>query len=188
MKVYHFTLRKRDGASPPRVSARRRLLARETAVPSRACELRKAMGPRSNIARARPSLGCFKGPLDGEDTVSVICVVDDDPSIRRALRRLLQSAGYGVEVFASASACLASDWLSRSACLVLDIHLEGMTGFEMCERLVAAQHSIPVIFITAHDDAPTRRRVQEARGAGYLRKPFDAAALLQTIEGAAGPA
>jgi FixJ family two-component response regulator len=120
--------------------------------------------------------------------VSVICVVDDDPSIRRALGRLLQSAGYGVEAFASAPEFLASGSLGRSACLVLDIHLEGTTGFDLQERLVADRTAIPTIFITAHDDAPTRRRVQEAGVAGYLPKPFDAAAMLAAVESAAGPA
>ena len=120
--------------------------------------------------------------------MSVISVVDDDPSIRRALRRLLQSAGYGVEAFASACEFLASRTRGDSACLVLDIHLEGMTGFELQERLVAERTAIPTIFITAHDDAPTRRRVQQAGVAGYLPKPFDAAALLAAVESAAGPA
>jgi FixJ family two-component response regulator len=125
---------------------------------------------------------------DDEDTVPVISIVDDDPSIGRALRRVLQSSGYAVEVFTSACEFLASAPLGRTACLVLDIRLAGMTGLELQERLAACGSTIPVIFITAHDDAPTRARVQQAGAAGFLPKPFAAAALLAAVERAAGPA
>jgi len=118
----------------------------------------------------------------------VISVVDDDASIRRALRRLLGSAGYDVAGFASAVECLASGLLGQSACLVLDVHLEGMTGFELHERLVAERYVIPIVFITAHDDAPTRKLIEQARPAGYVPKPFDAAVLLAAVGSAAGPA
>ena len=67
----------------------------------------------------------------------LISIVDDDLSVRRALRRLLQSAGYSVETFASAGEFLGSSPVGRTACLVLDIRLEGMTGFELQERLAA---------------------------------------------------
>ena len=102
----------------------------------------------------------------------VSSVVDDDASIRRALRRLLQSAGYVVEAFASAYEFLASASRGRSACLILDIRLDGMTGFELQERLAADRSAIPIIFITAHDDAPTRERVQQTGAAAFLPKPF----------------
>jgi FixJ family two-component response regulator len=118
----------------------------------------------------------------------MISVVDDDPSVRKALRRLLQSAGYSVEAFASGPEFLASDSPGRIACLVLDIRLDGMTGFELQERLVADRTAVPVIFITAHDDVRTRERVQKAGAAAYLAKPFEAAALLAAVESAAGPA
>ena len=118
----------------------------------------------------------------------VISIVDDDPSVRRALRRLLETVGYRVEVFASADDFLASAPIGRIACLVLDIRLDGMTGLALQERLAAEHSAIPVIFITAHDDAPTRQRVQQAGAAAYLPKPFDGAALLAAVTGAAGPA
>jgi FixJ family two-component response regulator len=108
--------------------------------------------------------------------VPVIAIVDDDPSVRRALHRLVQSAGYTVEAFASAREFL--DWLprGRAACLVLDVHMNEMTGFELQERL-----AVPVIFITAHDDAGTRARIEKSRVAGHLKKPFDAQAVLDMI-------
>jgi len=118
----------------------------------------------------------------------LISIVDDDLSVRRALRRLLQSAGYSVETFASAGEFLGSSPVGRTACLVLDIRLEGMTGFDLHERLAADRAAIPTIFITAHDDAPTRERVQRAGVAAYLPKPFDQSALLAAIQKVVKPA
>ena len=118
----------------------------------------------------------------------LISIVDDDLSVRRALRRLLQSAGYSVETFASAGEFLGSSPVGRTACLVLDIRLEGMTGFDLHERLAADRAAIPTIFITAHDDASTRERVQRAGVAAYLPKPFDESALLAAIQKVVKPA
>ncbi|HEX6031611.1 MAG TPA: response regulator [Tepidiformaceae bacterium] len=113
--------------------------------------------------------------------------MDDDLSVRRALRRLVQSAGYLVETFASAPEFLRSTPSARTACLVLDIYLEGMTGFELQEQLVADDVAIPIIFMTAHDDAATRDRIRRSGAAGYLGKPFDGQALLDAIRRVAGP-
>jgi len=81
----------------------------------------------------------------------LIAIVDDDPSVRRSLHRLVRSAGYAVETFASAREYL--EWLprGRAACVVLDVHMEHMTGFELEERLAT-----PVVLMSAHDDIPTR--------------------------------
>jgi FixJ family two-component response regulator len=114
-------------------------------------------------------------------TLPVISIVDDDPSVRRALQRLIQSAGYTAETFASAGEFLDSSPLGRTACLVLDIHLGRITGFNLEEQLAAYRAAIPIIFITAHDDAPTRERVRRSGAAGYLPKPFEGQALLDTI-------
>jgi len=110
-----------------------------------------------------------------------ISIVDDDLSVRRALRRLVQAAGYTVETFASAREFLDSSPSGRTACLVLDIHLDGMSGFELSEQLAEDRTAIPIIFITAHDDARTRERVRRAGVAAYLPKPFDEQALLDAI-------
>ena len=118
----------------------------------------------------------------------LISIVDDDLSVRRALRRLLQSAGYSVEAFASAGEFLGSSPVGRTACLVLDIRLEGMTGFDLQERLAADRAAIPIIFIPAHDDASTRERVQRAGVAAYLPKPFDQSTLLAAIQKVVTPA
>ncbi len=111
----------------------------------------------------------------------LVSIVDDDPSVLRALRRLVRSAGYTVATFASAGEFLDSPALARAACLVLDISLEGMSGFELQERLAADHPSLPIIFITALDDATTRERVRHSGVAAHLRKPFDDDALLDAI-------
>jgi len=112
------------------------------------------------------------------DTLT-IAVVEDDPSFLRALGRLLGAAGFGVASFASAEEFLASDSAVAMACLVLDVHLGGMSGFDLQQRLAAAGSPIPTIFITAHDDAITRERARA--GVAYLRKPFREDALLGAI-------
>ncbi|MEX2222470.1 MAG: response regulator [Candidatus Rokuibacteriota bacterium] len=118
----------------------------------------------------------------------MISIVDDDRSVRRALRRLVGSAGYLVETFASAREFLSSTpATTRTACLVLDIYLDGMTGFELQEQLAADRVAIPIIFMTAHDDASTRDRIRRSGAAGYLGKPFDGRALLDAIHRVAGP-
>ena len=117
----------------------------------------------------------------------LISIVDDDPSVRRALNRLVGSAGYLVETLASAGDFLGSSPSTRTACLVLDIYMEGMTGFELQERLEADRLAIPIIFMTAHDDPATRERIRRSRAAAYLGKPFDGQALLDAIFRVAGP-
>ena len=120
-------------------------------------------------------------------TMPLISIVDDDLSVRRALRRLVQSAGYTVETFASAREFLDSSPSGRTACLVLDIHLEGMSGFELQERMAADPAPIPVIFITAQDDAATRERArQTARSPRTCASSFDEQVLLAAIGRAIG--
>jgi len=108
--------------------------------------------------------------------VPIIAIVDDDASIRRALLRVVETAGYQAEAFASGREFL--DWLprNRAACLVLDVHMNDMNGFEVQERL-----AVPIIFITAHDDIPTLARIEKSGAAGHLRKPFDAPTVLSAI-------
>lgn len=109
----------------------------------------------------------------------VIAIVDDDPSILRALHRLVKVNGYTVESFASARDFLAAVARCRPTCLVLDVHLNG-SGFELQEWLAADGMKIPIVFITAHDDDSTRRRLGKS-GAAALWKPVDEQALLHAI-------
>lgn len=118
----------------------------------------------------------------------LVSIIDDDFSVRRALRRLVASAGFSVETFASGGEFLDSDSLGRSHCIVLDIHLGGLSGFDVQERLKEMGVQVPVIFITAHDDAATHARVNGSGAVAYLRKPFEEHALLDAIERAIGKA
>ena len=108
-----------------------------------------------------------------------IGVVEDDPSSLRALRRLLSAAGFSVATFASAEEFLASESAGATSCLVLDVHLGGMSGFDLQQSLATAGAPIPTIFITAHDDPVTRERARS--GVAYLRKPFREDALIGAI-------
>jgi len=112
------------------------------------------------------------------DTLT-IGVVEDDPSFLRALRRLLSGAGFSVATFASAEDFLASDSAATTSCLVLDVHLGGMSGFDLQQHLVSVGIPIPTIFITAADDAATRKRARS--GVAYLRKPVREGELLGAI-------
>ena len=88
----------------------------------------------------------------------IVAIVDDDASVRRSLQRLVRSAGYAAEAFGSAREFL--EWLPRgqAACLVLDVHMHEMSGFDLQERL-----AVPVVFITAHDDEVTLDRIEVRR-------------------------
>jgi len=118
----------------------------------------------------------------------VIGIVDDDASILRAVRRLLGAAGFNVRTFGSAEEFLASEHPERISCLVLDIHLNGLSGFELQDRLMEAHITIPIVFITAHDDLSTRERAQRGGASEYLRKPFDEHSLIGAIGKALGRA
>jgi FixJ family two-component response regulator len=111
----------------------------------------------------------------------IIAIVDDDASVRRALLRVVESAGYKAETFASAGDFLA--WLphGQAACLILDVHMDDVSGFDLHDRL-----KVPIVFITGHDDAATVTRIEKSRAAGHLRKPFDRATVLDTIRRAVG--
>ena len=116
-----------------------------------------------------------------------VAIVDDDFSLLRALGRLLRSAGFAVKIFGSAEEFLASDQSVPPRCLVVDVRLSGMGGFELHEQLRGWTPPPPVIFITAHDDVATRERARRAGAVHYLRKPFDDAALIDAIHRAVAP-
>jgi FixJ family two-component response regulator len=110
-----------------------------------------------------------------------VFVVDDDESIRRALKRLLGSGGYHVATFGSAEHFLESSSVMRHGCLVLDIRLPGISGLDLYERLPTTPKRYPVIFMTAHDNPQWRERARAAGAIAYLRKPFDQQSLLDAV-------
>jgi FixJ family two-component response regulator len=119
-----------------------------------------------------------------EDGERVICVVDDDPSLRRSLKNLLTSVGFRVETFQSADAFLDSVHRQKTGCVVLDLRMPGMNGLDLLSHLAAAGSRIPVIILTAHGDDESRRRALEAGAAAFLEKPVRSATLLDAVRAA----
>jgi FixJ family two-component response regulator len=111
----------------------------------------------------------------------IIFVVDDDPSVRRALKRLISSAGFQVETFASAQDFLQSSRHDGPACLVLDVRLPGVSGLDLQEQLTAAGLNMPIVFITGHGDIPMSVRAMKAGAVDFLPKPFNDQDLLDAI-------
>ena len=110
-----------------------------------------------------------------------VYVVDDDASVCNALRRLLRSAQYHVRTFASAEDFRRSDFRGSPGCLLLDIMLPGIGGFELQEELLSSGVRMPVIFITGQDSAGMEEQAMRLGATAYLRKPFDEEALLDAV-------
>lgn len=116
----------------------------------------------------------------------LIAVVDDEESVRRALQRLLQSAGFEVDVYPLGAAFLESLAGRMPACVVLDLHMPGVNGFDVQEAVVRDYPDLPVVVITGYDTPETEARVAEHGAKAYLHKPVDAMVLLAAINAAIG--
>ena len=117
---------------------------------------------------------------------NLIGVVDDDVSVRRSLRRLLEAQGFLVTTFASGPELLEYPNPSALACLVLDVRMPDMTGLDIQRHLAAQGVQTPIVFISGHDDPKVQEQAMRAGAAGFLRKPFDEAELVGCIERAIG--
>jgi FixJ family two-component response regulator len=120
-------------------------------------------------------------PFSYVATPKLISIVDDDVSVREGICRLLSSAGFAVNTFASAEKYLSSDQLGRTDCLLLDMRMPGKSGIELERQLVADHSEIPVIFITAHEEETARAQALEGHARTVLIKPFSDEALLNAI-------
>jgi FixJ family two-component response regulator len=113
-------------------------------------------------------------PLRAEMAPSaLIAIVDDDASVREALKALMKSMGYAVEVFPSATEFLASPHLRTTSCLIADVQMPVMTGVELYDRLIGAGRPIPTILLTAYPDDETGARMVRDGAVCYLSKPFN---------------
>lgn len=117
---------------------------------------------------------------------SLVSVVDDDESVRESLPDLLREFGFEAQAFASAEEFLESDRVGETRCLILDVAMPGMSGPDLQLELTRRQHTIPIIFITAHRDESVRLRVLEHGAVQYLFKPFSDTALLAALTSALG--
>jgi len=114
----------------------------------------------------------------------LVVIVDDDESVRGALRGLMDEAGLNARAFASAEDFLNSGLLRQTGCLIADIRMPGMSGLELQQTLNARACRIPTVFITAHGDATMRLQAMRAGAVEFLAKPFDDEALLNTVRAA----
>ncbi|MCC6193010.1 MAG: response regulator [Burkholderiales bacterium] len=114
----------------------------------------------------------------------LIAVVDDESSVRTMLRRALRVADYEVAAFASGAEFLASLPARLPLCVILDLHMPGLSGFDVARRMRAANLRVPVVFITASDDAGLDRSAAAAGAVCLLRKPFSSESLLAAVRDA----
>jgi FixJ family two-component response regulator len=124
--------------------------------------------------------------MTGNLVPRTIAVVDDDASVRKSLGRLLRGAGFGVEAFASAEDYLAREGTCPPDCLVLDISLGGMSGLDLRDSLARSGSTVPIVFITAHDDPAMLRALPDGARTPCLRKPFDESLLFEAISNLLG--
>lgn len=115
---------------------------------------------------------------------SIVYVVDDDESMREAVRMLLRSVGYRVEVFASAHEFLAFQMPDVPSCLILDVRLKGQSGLAVQEQIAAGQLRVPIIFMTAHGDIAMSVKAMKAGAMDFLAKPFRDQDMLDAVANA----
>jgi FixJ family two-component response regulator len=116
--------------------------------------------------------------------ISLISIVDDDDSLRGSLENLIRSAGFRAQGFSSAEAFLGSNKMQEAACLILDVRMPGVSGFELQRQLAAAGSHLPIIFISAHADDDPKTQALEVGAVAFLYKPFYEEELLNAIDAA----
>ena len=116
-----------------------------------------------------------------EGAAPVVFVVDDDPSVRKSLTRVMTSAGYAVEAFASARDFLAREPCVGPCCVVLDVRMPGLTGLELQEALARKGHRVSIVFITGHGDISMSVKAMKDGAVDFLTKPFDVEQLLEAV-------
>jgi FixJ family two-component response regulator len=117
-----------------------------------------------------PSHAAAKTAIESRPTV--ISIVDDDESARKSMDGLVRSFGYVSATYASAEEFLDSNHVGDTSCLITDVHMPGLTGVELHQRLLADGFAVPTIFVTGLPDEVTRMRVLAAGAIGFLSKPF----------------
>ena len=140
--------------------------------------INRGMSSRSNqIRRAGGS---------ASRATELVCVVDDDQSVRRGLRRLFKSAEYAAESFASAEDYLAREIFEGPICLVLDVRMPGLNGLELQKELESRGACEQIVFITGHNDVPTCTQAMKNGAVDFLMKPFDSEELIEAVRRALG--
>jgi FixJ family two-component response regulator len=117
-----------------------------------------------------------------KEPASMVFVVDDDESVRKALKRLIKSVGLNVETFATAQEFLFREKYEGPSCLVLDVRMPGLSGLDLQQELTKADLTLPIIFITGHGNVPMSVRAMKAGAVDFLEKPFEDQVLLDLIQ------
>jgi FixJ family two-component response regulator len=117
----------------------------------------------------------------------IVVVVDDDPAIREAMKSLVSTLGYCVQLYASGTEFLAAVDTVEAACLILDIQLGDITGIELARHLLSNGHNFPTIFMSGSDDESFRQNGFALGGVDFLRKPFRAQELMSALSKAIDP-
>ena len=117
----------------------------------------------------------------------VVVAVDDDFRVRESIESLVESAGYAPQLFPTAEEFLTSGTLAVAACVITDVRMPGMDGIELQRRIRLERPTLPVIFISAHDNAETQQIALKEGAVNFLQKPFDAADLLEKLHIALNP-
>jgi FixJ family two-component response regulator len=112
---------------------------------------------------------------------ALIAIVDDDPWVRKSLERLIKAEGLRTETFASAEDFIRAGDHRETACLILDLRLPGMSGLELQHRLVIDNDHLPIVFVSAHDEAETRYEATKAGAIAFFSKPFNDEALIDAV-------
>ena len=112
----------------------------------------------------------------------VVCIIDDDNSMLRALGRLVRTFGYEVKLFPSGQQFLDTRDVENAACLIIDVSMPDMNGFELRHWLTAAGHAVPTVFVSAHNDDAVKERAKLAGAITVLSKPFEAELLHDTLK------
>jgi two-component system response regulator FixJ len=113
---------------------------------------------------------------------TLIAIVDDDEWVRRSVERLIKSAGFRTQTFASAEDFVASGKHDEIACVILDLGLPGMSGLDLQASLAAEHNLVPIVFVSAHDEQKTRTQALQAGAVAFLNKPVNDKALLDAID------
>ena len=116
----------------------------------------------------------------------LVCVVDDNQSVRRGLLRLIKSAGYAAETFASAEDYLAREIFEGPICLVLDVRMPGLNGLELQKTLETREGCEQIVFISGHNDVPACTQAMKDGAVDFLMKPFDGGELIEAVRRALG--
>ena len=112
----------------------------------------------------------------------MIAIVDDDDVVRGAMKSLMRSLSYDASTFGSAEEFLNSEQISRTSCLITDLHMPGLSGLDLQDRLIAEGHRFPIIFLTAYPDEDVRMRAMKAGAVDFLSKPCNHRHLLECLD------